>query len=103
MQIENYKKLYIADDDELVTEYIKDTGLVWCSRSWEWIYSKKPRTCNSETLRDYSIVWCESNEEFEYLKEKIKDFKHPDIFNYSFEFDFPSIMIKTEYLYKCLE
>ncbi len=103
MQIENYKKLYIADDDELVTEYIKDTALVWCSHHWDWIYSKKPRTCESEALENYSLVWCESNEEFEELYKKFSVPKHPDIFDYSFEFDFPSLLVKTKHLNECLK
>jgi hypothetical protein len=103
MKIENFKKLYITDDDELVSKHIKDTGIVWCSKHWVWIYNKKPRICESEILKDYSLVWCESKGDFEELNKKLPNPNHSDIFDYSFEFDFPSALVKTEYLNSCLK
>lgn len=102
MKKEFYSKLYIAEDDEHVTEYIKDTGLVWVSKHWDWIYDKKPRTCESEALEDYTLVFCESDEEFKALDAKL-DTKNPSIFDYSFEFEYPSLLVETEYLEQCLK
>lgn len=102
MIMTKYKKLYIAEDSELVTDYIIDNYMVWCSKHWEWFYERKGRTCEFETLEDYSLVFCESDEEFEEIDKKI-DPKHPDVFDYSFEFDYPSLLIKTEYLELCLK
>lgn len=102
MIIDNYKKLYIAENSELVSDYIIDNYMIWCSKHWEWLYSQKGRTCNFETLDGYSLVWCESNEEFGEIDKKL-DPNHPDVFDYSFEFDYPSVLVKTEYLKQCLK
>jgi len=98
-----YEKLYIAEDNELVSDYIKDNGLVWCSKYWDWIYDKKPRTCESEVLENFTLVWCQSSQEFKGLDKKLKDSKNPNIFDYSFEFEHPSLLVKTEYLNLCLK
>lgn len=102
MKKELYTKLYIAEDNELVTEHIKDTGLIWVSKHWDWIYNKKPRTCEYEVLENYTLVLCESDAEFEILNSKL-DSKNSNIFDYSFEFDYPSLLVETEYLKQCLK
>ncbi len=97
-----YPKLYIAEDDELVTEYIKDTGLVWVSKHWTWIYDKKPKTCESDCLENYTLIFCDSDKEFEILDLKLNP-DNPSIFDYSFEFKYPSLLVETEYLNQCLK
>lgn len=101
MKFSFYKELYIAEDNELVSEDIKDKALVWVSKHWDWIYNTKPKTCNSETLQNYTLIFCESNDEFETLDSKL-DSQNVNIFDYSFEFEYPSLLIETEYLNLCL-
>jgi len=79
-----------------VTDYIIDNYMVWCSKRWEWLYLQKGRTCKFDTSKEYSLGWCESDEEFEELDKKI-DPKHLDLF------DYPILLIKTEYLELCLK
>ncbi len=101
MKVEYYDKLYIAEDDELVSKLLKDENLVWVSKHWDWIYDKKPRKCESDTLENYTLVFCESNEEFKILDAKINH-KNTSIFDYSFEFKYPSLLVETGYLKQCL-
>lgn len=101
MVVEYYKELYISENDELVSDYIKDNGLVWVSKHWTWVYNKKPRTCESDCLKDYALVFCDSYKEFERLDSKL-DNNNPSIFDYSFEFKYPSLLVETEYLKQCL-
>lgn len=102
MKKEFYEKLYISEDDELVSEYIKDTGLIWVSKHWTWVYNKKSKICKSECLENYTLVFCDSDKEFEVLDSKLNS-DNSSIFDYSSEFKYPSVLVETEYLNKCLK
>lgn len=99
MKITKYKKLYIAEDSELVTDYIIGNYMVWSGKNKDRINERKGRACEFEILKDYSLVFCESDEEI----DKKRDSKHPDVFEYSFEFNYPRLLVKTEYLELCLK
>ncbi|WP_428024163.1 hypothetical protein [Arcobacter sp.] len=89
-----YSRLYISED-------LEDENLIWVSKHWDFLYNKKPKDSNFEVLENYTLVLCESNQEFDILNSKI-DSSNTNIFDYSFEYDYPSVLVKTEYLNKCL-
>lgn len=101
MKKEFYDRLYIVEDDEFVPKHIKDSSLVWISKHWELFYSKKPSLCEAEILDNYTLLLCESDDEFKTIDTKI-DSKNQKVFDYSFEFKYPSLLVETEYLEQCL-
>jgi hypothetical protein len=100
MKKQDYKQLFIPTDACLVPNNITDNNLVWISRYWDIIYDTLPEKYIEDILKDYTLLWCESDEEFEEVDSKL-DNDNPNIFAYSFEFDYPSLLVKTEYLKSC--
>lgn len=99
MKKEHYKKLYLVNDVESVSDYMNTNHFVWCNSNWDYIYKQKPRTCECEILEDYTLVFFESNEEYEEYFKKY-DLENINIQDVSFEFDFPSILTETTNLSK---
>lgn len=83
MRVENYDALYIP------SKCPKDGEMVWCSKHWVQVYDMP--FGKSEKLVNCSIIWFDSLSEFELFPKK----NHPDIFDISFEFDNPSMLVKT--------
>jgi hypothetical protein len=97
MKTEFYDKLYICENEDFQDKAFEDKHLVWVSKNWDYMFDEKPTNSEYEALENYTLVFCESDAEL----KKFDSSSH-NIYDYSFEFEHPSLLVETEYLKQCL-
>lgn len=102
MKIKFYKKLYKVQDNSELSDNFVSKHSIWCSKNWGWYFDVKPKKCESELFENFTLVDCQLEGEFKYLVNKIDKFQLGYIDVY-FEFEYPSLLIKHEYLNECLK
>jgi len=86
MKNEAFKKLYIADSNEVSQTILQ--SLVMCgSSNWDFYFAKKPRNSESQTLENIALIEFNSLHEFE-------TYKKSNIFlDFSLEHEKPMVLV----------
>ncbi len=86
MKNEAFKKLYIADSNEVSQTILQ--SLVMCgSLNWDFYFEKKPRNCESQTLENIALIEFDSFDEFETYKQ------HNSFLDVSLEHEKPMVLV----------
>lgn len=86
MKKEAFKKLYMADSNEVSQAILQ--SLVMCgSSNWDFYFEKKPRNCESQTLEHIVLIEFDSFDEFETYK------RNNSFLDVSLEHEKPMVLI----------
>lgn len=86
MKNEAFKKLYMADSNEVSQTILR--SLVMCgSSNWDFYFEKEPRNCESQTLENIALIEFDSLDEFETYK------KHHSFLDFSLEHEKPMVLV----------
>lgn len=86
MKNENFKKLYIANSNE-VSQTIQQSLIMCGSANWDFYFAKKPRNCESEMLENISLIEFNSFDEFEAYK------RNNTFLDFSLEHEKPMVLV----------